>query len=485
MNLKTTITRPYEKEPLTLAGIENILKLNGERWRGEWQVEACRAIVEHSEVIIQGPRQVFGKTFCNASAGTAMILNNHTVIIAFPTLSQGTRLLNQAISQRVNNIGPYIGGWKMRSDAMTDKWWNSRELDERYLPAVSGRLLTLTGNESTKSKPEGYTGDDLFLDEAHRYTENILGVFSPFLNIARRRRRHKLILSGVGGHKKSLIERAKSFTTQHYPNPLIFKVVRWTAKDIVNVDPSWQDTFDLDKSMLPEWQWLMNYMMEPATEGLRYMYADPLTPPSDIFLQNKHYEYIYYVGIDIGYTQDATVVTVFKKIGDIITITDHLEMVNVKVQEKVERIAAFINASCPGIDGHRIGVELNGGGFDLRDLLNDRFVGIQGITTDDTMKERFYEETVTAVRENRFGIVDPIVGDHWNGLRYELKMSQKGKKYIFEHSDHWMSACVGWQLCGHPEYKSSLLLDIVDDKKHDPKWFDSDDEFEKEAGDEL
>lgn len=440
-----------KKPPLTLKGCENILRKNEEWWRGEWQVEAVRSIVEHPRTLIQGPRQAFGKTFCMSVAGATMLFSSWVLIIGFPTGTQATRLLSAEIKKRLISPGDFVGGWvrKYLSKTTETKFISEHVNSATREPIIEGKLITLSAYERSISKPEGYTSDALFLDECHRYTEKTFGVFSPFLNVARREKRERFVLSGIGGAKSSLIEIAK-----RYGGIAKFNVVRYTADDLVRLDPSWEPVFAEEKEMLPEWQWITNYMVGIASEGLRRMYPLPLPVPDMSAYVDKNYQSIESVGIDVGRKNHLTHLSIWSKLGDVKALVDQFALPQDELfDDQANSIYHWLSKYYPQIPDTRMAIELNGMGWGLRDPLSRYYPNIVGITTDEVMKQDFHRETIEAARNKEFGIADPDIAEGWAELQYEVNERDGGVKY--QHSDPWMSACVGWQIINKVERKKT------------------------------
>jgi len=402
-------------------------------WRGEWQAESARAICDNPNTIIQGPRQAFGKTWVAALVGATTIIGGNTDIIAFPTLTQSTRLLARETERNVDKFTSQVPGWKKKKADVTEKRW--------VIPAdpdYEGELYALSSNETTASKPEGYHADMLIIDEGHRVSPDIAGIFSPFLNIARQEGRARFVILGVGGHKSRLIEERKLHDN--------YKLIRYTADDITRIDPSWIPVFEEEKKNLPDWQWRQHYLCEQAVEGMRLMYP---SVPGKIDIMDFIKRGIMpenYFGIDVGKIIDSTVVKVLAVVngrnGKIINEIDEFEISGVDYVHQAEAIYDWINGRHYWRRENII-VETNGVGQAFYDILNDGpFKGLRGLNTTAELKEQFWHETSIAIREERFGVASQTALDHYEGLMYEVR--EKDGKMEFEHSDKWMALCMAW-----------------------------------------
>ena len=421
--------------PLTIDGIERVMRLLGHEWRRPWQREAALACVNHREVVIQGPRQVFGKTFVLAVAGATSLICGNTHAIGFPTLTQSTRILARETGQNVDRIASYFSGdYRKTVDTITERMWRVKTLPD-YQP----RLLALSTNEISRSKPEGYTTDTLAIDESHRSTPGMLAIFSPFLNVARMEGRDHIWYSGVGGHKASLIEERKTHAG--------VKVVRWPASQIVEAAPEWKDVFDRERESLSDWQWRQHYECLPATEGMRLMFPDGIPDGTAITAQfmdfiKRGLTPMHYFGIDVGKVIDSTVVKVISVIhgkdGPIINEVDTFEISGVSYMDQAAAIYKWIDGRYYWRKENII-VELNGPGQAFYDILNDAgFRGIRGINTTADLKEMWWNYLNSLIRNGQFGCKREESRLHYEGMMYENVY--RGGKFVmdFEHSDYWM-----------------------------------------------
>jgi len=426
--------------PVTIDSVNRFMRLLGHEWRGEWQHEMLDALVNYPEVVIQAARQVAGKTFTVGIFEAARILAGNTVTIGYPTMAQSSRLLGERITGNVNTIN------KLLSDATGHKLFRQPREQVAYQrwqllddPTHEGKLYSLSANEIAIHKPEGYTTDDLDLDEAHRQTEKTLGIFEPFTDVAAEQGNARIIYIGVGGHKQSLIEQKKLKSG--------VKVVRWPASRIMSVTSKWDKVFEQRRASLPPWQWRQHYECEQSVEGKHLMYPEPM---KDINFQeyiNRGMKGLHYFGIDVGRIKDATIVTGALRYGDRMKIIDYLEVPRISFPEQARMIYEWIDRKYY-YTPDRVSIELNGLGHGLYDILNvpGYFPGLYGVTTDENMKVRVWEESAKAIQDGQLAVVHPYLLGIFEGMEYEAKV--KDGKFIIEHSDEWMSFAMLWYNAG-------------------------------------
>jgi hypothetical protein len=430
------------RHPVTIDGVECIMRALGYEWRGPWQREAVQAMCDFPEVVIQGSRQVFGKTFCVGLFEAARIIAGNTVTIGYPTLTQGTRLLGERTIANVNRFGDTMEQltgrkfWKKSREQTTYQRWALME-DLTH----EGKLYSLSANEISIHVPEGYTTDDLDLDESHRLTQKTLGIFEPFTDIAAEQGNAHIVYLGVGGHKASLIE-----TKKHQDG---VKVVRWPASRIVAAEPRWAEVFDKRRASLSDWQWRQHYEVLQSTEGMRLMFPDPI--PESISTQEwqrRGLTPVLFFGIDVGKEIDATVLKVIAVInsdsGKIINEIDTLTLPGCDYPDQGQILFDYVNSRY-NWRAENIICETNGVGNPFRDILNKAgFRNIRGIFTTDDLKEGFWNQMNVMIREGRFGCKREESRLHYEGMMFEYV--HKGDKYVmeFEHSDYWMALCMAF-----------------------------------------
>jgi len=440
--------------PVTIETVNRLMRIIPDQktesgyleWRGEWQREMLDALVNYPEVVIQASRQVAGKTFTVGMFEAARIIAGNTVTIGYPTLAQSSRLLGERITGNVNTIN------KLLSDATGHKLFRQPREQVAYQrwqlmddPTHEGKLYSLSANEIAVHKPEGYTTDDLDLDEAHRQTEKTLGIFEPFTDIALEQGNARIVYIGIGGHKTSLIEQKKL-------KPGV-KVVRWPASRIMSVTSKWDKVFEQRRASMSDWQWRQHYECLQSTEGMRLMYPEGIPGVIDVQEILRHgLAPILYFGIDVGKIVDYTVVKVIsvitglvgQEVKKIINEVDTLLVPQIDYTEQAIIIKNWIDKRYYW-KGERIVVELNGPGQVFYDVLGKVFGRrIRGITSTAELKEQFWHETTTAIRDGRYGCVQEESRLHYEGMTYEYKQGKAGFKMEFEHSDHWMALCMAW-----------------------------------------
>jgi hypothetical protein len=400
------------------------------------------AICEHPEVVIQASRQVAGKTWTVGLVGACEIIAAGTITIGYPSMAQATRLLSERVIGNLNGFNDAMSEhfgrpfFKRPKDQVTYQRWALADD-----PAHEGKYYALSANEIARSKPEGYTTDHLYLDESHRLTQKTLGIFEPFLDIAEKEGRARMVYMGVGGHRQSLIEQKKMQEGVH--------VVYWPASKILEVAPEWEPVFEKRRRSMSDWQYRQNYECLPVAEGMRTMFPDGIPEPVDVqdYLR-RNIKPMMYFGIDVGQVIDSTVVKALSVIrgheGLVINETDTLVLPGCDYVNQAKMIFEWIDKRFYWKPENII-VELTGVGRSFYDILNSGPLhGIRGLDTTAELKEEFWHSMSTAIREGRYGCREAESRAHYEAMIYEYKKSAGGFKMEFEHSDHWMALCMGW-----------------------------------------
>jgi len=426
---------PKNGYPVTIDSVERVMYALGYDYRGEWQREMIDALVNHEEVVIQAARQVAGKTFSVGLFEAVRIIAGNTVTLGYPTMAQASRLLGERIAGNVNQFDKIITSatgqkfFKRPKEQVTYQRWVL--FDD---PLHEGKLYSLSANEIARTVPEGYTTDDLDLDESHRLTDKTSGIFEPFTDIASEQGNATIVYLGVGGHKLSLIEKKKLQEG--------VRVVRYPASRIMSITDKWNGVFEKRRASLPPWQYRQHYECEQSSEGMHLMYSEPMPDVNFQEYMVQGLKGLHYFGIDVGRINDGTIVTVALRYGDKMKIIDYLELPRESFIPQAEKIFAFIDKYY--WVSERVSIELNGLGVGLYDILNQPqyFEGLMGITTDDSLKVHVWEESAKAIQDGNLAIVHPHLLEVFESMSYESKV--KDGKFIIEHSDEWMSFAMLW-----------------------------------------
>lgn len=360
-----------------------------------------------------------GKTHLDALTATAFLVHGGSVIQAMPTMAQGKTILFRDTSGMVNAIKERLprGAMRVETDTKTEK---------SYSNGAKFQLVSVEQMKDEEHPPEGYRAELIIIDEGHRATEKILGICTPMLFWARKAGVAKLLISGVGGHRLSLIEAMKKKG---------YTVARATPDMILQADPSFQKVFDEFKGELTDIEYRQHILCEQVSEGMQKMFgpilhAEPLSPV-DI---PKFGENILF-GIDVGRSSDRTCIAVLRRragytdlIGTYYTTGPFTTREN---NGQDVRIFSYIDQHLynPG----NIAIEVNGLGYGLWDILKkDMFIAIQGVPLTYKLKRQLVDMLTRDIREGIFRCEQQKDIDELEGLEFEI--NETGK-YKWDHSD--------------------------------------------------
>ena len=392
-------------------------------WRGPWQREMAESICEHPETINQGPRQATGKTFVNAIYGAARIVHGDAVIIGMPTMRQAKSILFREIANKVKAFQKVVGGKAFKPgdiDTAVEKVYNN-----------GGQLLALSLDKMAEK--EGFTGDVLFIEESHRTDRGVLGVFRPFIAVAEKEGRSKIILTGIGGHPMSLIEEMKGEE---------YHLTKTTAEEIVAHDEQWQNVFDSFKKDMNEPDFRQHILCEPISPGQHHIFEHlPVAVPFPPEISSKWPGAVYYFGMDVGRTSDQTCVAVLRKQCGYYDLVDvHYDIgpftaieAGAEAGQDV-RVFAFIDRY--PWRPRNIACEVNGIGEGLADVLQrEMLTEMIRVHLDYKFKKAAIDWLWKSAREGTFRVQEPEWIAELERLQYEIKMTDKGSKYEWDHSD--------------------------------------------------
>lgn len=407
---------------VTLTSIENILALVGSEWWGPWQQDIARFIIDNESSIVQAPRQT-GKTYILALLCVANILAGKSVIIAYPILAQAKRLLFREIKRQMAILKGYYPKGCLRKDVDTNTeilWKNG------------GSLLAISLD--TGAQKEGYTADVLIIDEAHRATDEVLGLCLPFLLQAKLRGEGKLVFLGIGGHVKSLVETEK----EHHPS---LKVL---PSEIIEQDSRYEAIFKEFEDQLPPVEYEQHILLHSVSEGLQRLFpeilmAEPVSDPGMI-----------YFGIDVGEKRDYTLVTALRHSGDYYDLVDVFRTKGDFIDQsggQEQRIAEFIKQH-----PHRnenITIELNFNSMLGQSLQTNHFFGMNGIHLLYKNKKALSDALINIVKEGKFRVVNEEYKKDLESLRFNIKVNGT---WEWSHSDLFSSLLMAMASLQQPQY---------------------------------
>ena len=414
--------------PVTFETFDNVRKLIGWEYRNECQRIVAHEILDHDEVVFQAYRQFFKSHFVK-NLGCAYVFNDGTPIIASPTLTQSSRIIYRGIKQNMTDLLRECG-LKLRREPDTTTetvWWDGKPYDSNQ----RGALLALSANMQSVTKPEGYTGDFLGIDEGHNVPADMLGVFTPMLSDSRAVGTARVLVTGSGGHKSMAIEALKKRG---------YHVVVMSASRAVEIDPTLAPLFEKYRAELSQWEWDKYYACKEIKEGLLVMFPVVAERIETQQFIDQGLRPLYYFGIDVGRVSDSTVVKVIERWGN---ISNEIATFNIGTGlEFHEQAEAIYNWIDKGFVWHpsRIAIELNGPGYGLFDpfnkIMQHHGTGMYavGLVTDEEMKEDTWHWINTNMREGKFGVAEPAEREKMEGMMYNVR--EKDAKIDFEHCDH-------------------------------------------------
>lgn len=394
---------------ITLESLNNLLAVVGGSWLGPWQEDMGRFIVENKNSIIQAPRQT-GKTYIIALICVAHILAGKSVIVAYPTLGQSKRLLFKKIKDIISKLKVDLPrSLGTDGETKTEILWNN-----------GASLLALSLD--TRAQKEGYTADVLIIDEAHRSTDEVLGLCLPFLTQAKLRDEDKIVFLGIGGHIHSLIETQK----EHVPHLKIL------PSEIIEAAPAYEAVFEEYSRKMPPIEYDQHILLHCVSEDSQQLFpnipiAEP-TPPEGA---------IYHFGIDVGEKRDYTVVTVVKQYGEYFDLIDVFKTKGSFIDEsggQEQRISEFIKQY--PVRNERITIELNFNSMLHQSLNQNHFYGINGLWLKYKNKKRLSDALIQLVKQGKFRVLQEEYRKDLEGLQFDIKVDGK---WCWTHSDLFSS----------------------------------------------
>ena len=411
--------------PLTLHGIETLMKQAGDGYEGEYQRLAMQHLCDNPLAVLQQSRQT-GKTWIVSRFLGAGIVNGMEVAVTYPSLRQASRILLESTVKFVDKLRfPWLKRLS-RGFGLEVKWSNG------------GRLTALSMDDAATAGVQGYTKHIIAADESHTVKEKNLAAVRPLVDRAIRDGIGHVILFGVGGPKESIIEIMK---TRGYAT------LRLDDEAIVQSAPQLEATFAAARLEFAPEYYDQYYRCLPVSAGLRSIF--PLLPLNCDCLGQTRYTF----GIDVGSVHDETIVSTFLRGLSPVPGQTAAQLVDfyatrgdflVQARQIRDYVAGFYPGGLRPHTGN-VAVEINGLGIGLYHILLDTgFNDIMPVSMTDKRKLHAIRLLQGGAYGGYFAV--PHAGAHkrLRGLTYEV--DDLGNA-TWEHDD-LLSSCVVNALLG-------------------------------------
>jgi hypothetical protein len=381
-------------------------------YKGKYQRRLIVEALRNDTVAVKAARQS-GKSFIASIIATAYLLLGKSVIIALPTLTQGTRLIFGQVRRNIMKLQRYRKLYPAISLVKNTQY--------ELVLANGGKITVLSTSDNANR--EGYTASLLIIDEAHDAKSSVLEDLSPMLNVAREHDEDRIILLGHGGAKKSLIEIA---TKERGFHSIVID-----CYEVVEDYPPYQNVIDKDKRILSDAEFKVHYeckeIMVGATKIIPHI---KLVEPIQGFKSYIH-------GIDVGGTSehsDWTYCIRLEQQNDKLNIVGKIKLRNVKALEEADILVKYIDE----VDRYHgaCGIEINGIGHKLRDIIQAKVLDIRSITMSNAKhKGRKYH----LIRKLQKLCIDGKITSSDSEIKNELEslsvMVDDDGITTYEHSD--------------------------------------------------
>ena len=401
--------------------IVNLLSILGFRWRGWWQYQVMKWMLDNETSIVQGCRQVTGKTWLLTLLATAYIYAGYRVIIGMPTFGQATKILFNNINilcRRLEIILPTGRLVRLQPDNQSYILWNN-----------GGMLIALSAGQLAEK--EGFTADLVIVDEGHRLEPEALNVLEPFVSLSMLEGIGRFVIAGVGGPKDSLIEAKKKKD--------VYKHIKITPERILEEAPKYKPIFDHARKSMTAAGYDQMHNCNVVTSGLRYAFD---IIPYDIGIKNTDKTTSDIFGIDVaGHGRDHTVCVHLAKYGNKYVLDDHFDIAEANSVIQARNVHGYINQWMYRED--EIAIEKNGPGEMLYDCMTfaefKLFESMQLIPLSTSLKHFIIRIMKKMMLEGNFAITDDDVREDFE----ECIATQKPDGTTqWSHSDKLSAAIV-------------------------------------------
>jgi hypothetical protein len=386
----------------TLAFFKLVLRLIGSnRRRWVYQRLIAAFMFLYDKMIIKVSRQC-GKTYLASVLVAVYVLCGLTVVIAFPTLKQGKRLLLGESHKRIKQLQRYFPHLlRMKVD-------NTEEI----LCANGGRVIVLTTQKDAKSR-EGYSASLIIIDEAHRAHKDVFDELFP-ITFAQEQD-VKVMLLGIGGYRNSLIHAMKKRG---------FNVLKLDGETIAHVYPPYERAVKEAKESLSEDGYLAQIMCEDILSGEKYIFEQ-----IPALLDIEKIRPARYAGIDVGWSGDETVVTIMHAYPKGCEIVAYMKCKG-SFKSQAAKIVEFLRAH--NVPEPWTMIEQNGIGIGLIERMQDYSQNYNFYSLTKISKRYLVDEARRMVRAGELAILPEAYREEIEGLVMETK---DDGTIEYEHSD--------------------------------------------------
>lgn len=307
-----------------------------------YQEPVIRTIIDMVHNALKMPRQT-GKTWIAAVIAVAYLICGIDVLVAYPTLQQGYKLLLSQIADICRLLGLSL---------LKD---NSSGIE----CANGARVDIVSTNEVSKAS-RGYSPGLLIIDESQDADIRALDKLLPSLKRYVGLGLATTLIMGTGGGRTKMLE------TSWRDND--FNLIHLSPDHIIAIDPAYKVADDEFKRILSPEGYRVECLCELIEGGNSAIYKNIHTPLPDTLTNTLNYYDT--VGIDIGQTQDSSIITHLKFYPGTVP--------RLEVAETL-RLNQRYNLQCPimrqwildrGLESVPIRVEVNGVGRPIFDYLS-------------------------------------------------------------------------------------------------------------------
>lgn len=404
-------------------------------WIGSWQEKIFGTLLNYRKVILQGPRQATGKSYLAALLAVIYILLGFRVVVAMPSLRQGSRILLRRIKRWMEVLEPQFGLKRIKDDELEVEWQNG------------GGLMALSTNEAAGKGAQGYTCALLLIDEGHEAPQDMFGIYRALVKVAMRAGYGKIVILGVGGPADSLIEFQK--TTGEY------ELEFWNDEKIIALDPSWDAEFKADLAELsPEDYDKFNRCLPVRAGGRLVFGALPEKINLNAILTVKLMPPPHWVlAMDVGKRVDETVLYASRVRGTMLQVEQVFRWRGTDYVKQVDEIEDVVGRFPHAM--HDLGVEVNGPGEPVADIMEAR-ASLRGLTriytTDNKpifQKSLWIKDLQKCARYGHIAVADPTARGTLEKLSYEIK---DDGRYDWPHDDDlsalWLTKALTFRAVG-------------------------------------
>jgi len=396
----------------------------------EAQKEIVKTCIDlTTKYIVYNASRQSGKTFLmqNMAVYYALNLNDQHIMVVSPVDSQSKKIYKQILNSIIHL--PYVKSYKIQAG-------------DSEIAFTNGSVILFRSAASTNSL-RGYSNTHLLMDEcAFVYEETWTTILAPTLLVRGKKVIfgstprgknffYKLFLQGKDPENKSF----KSFKTTYIDNPY------------ANIE-----FIEQQRKILPIDIFEQEYMAEFVDGGSLFKNIKDFTKLNK--LSGPRDSETYFAGIDVGFKNDFTVISIFNQRAELVYIDRFNQTSNDEILRRIVSSLNLFRVCKCYIESNSFGLPI------IEQLISRGAYQVEGFATTSTSKPLIINDLIYDFNGGKIQLLnDPNIISEMEAFGYSI--SKKGNvtyQANYGHDDIIMSLAIGYYCMKQNQYSGSFIF---------------------------